>query len=160
MSAVAQKDEYKFKEDLTDLSDKIKKAAVVDAASGTVTIPEDFFFANAPEAVTEEAYKAVRTYTDLFSNAATKATTELAVPLFKKHKELAQVLGTATLWKKDTFESVVKRDGSNRDFKTGDQVPYKGALSVGRVNVASTRSKAEYTAIKHNLKSLAEAAGL
>lgn len=152
--------EIKFRDDLNTLKDKLKPLYQQDAAAGTLVLPAGTFFANAPEAVTEESYAAMRTYTDLFNNATTLAESELSVEMFKGNSSLQTVTASAPIWKKDAHEGTFKRTGTSRNVKTGEVSNYVGAIGVGRINVVSTRTQAEWQGIKQNMRNLAEAAGL
>ena len=159
-TTAAESTEIKFRDDLVDLSTKLKAEFVIDNASGALTLPADAFFKNAPELVTEETYAAVRHYTDLFNNAATKAGSEATVEVLKDNKDLQQVTLVAPIWKKDGYEGVFKRTGTSRHPGTGETSNYTGHVGVGRINTVSTRTKTEWQGIKSNLRALAEAAGL
>ena len=161
-TAAAANEEIKFKPELRELADKIKEAAqaTADAATGTVTLPADFIFANAPEGLSAETYERDRKYLDLVNNAATLAGSELAVELFAKNKDLQSVSLHAPVWKKDSYEGTFKRTGQSRNVKTGEVSNYVGSIGVGRINQVSTRTQTEWQAIKANMRNLAEAAGL
>lgn len=152
--------EYKFREDFTDLEAKLKPHFSVDSSTGVITMEAGKFFECAPEGMSEETYGRDRRYSDLFANVATKISSELAVDAMKKNKELQTVTVTAPIWKKDQFEATFKRQGTSRNVKSGEVSTYAGAIGVGRLNVVSTRTQTEWAAIKNNMKSLAEAAGL
>lgn len=152
--------EIKFRDDFTDLEAKLKPHFNVDKDTGTITMEAGKFFEFAPDGMTEETYGRDRRYTDLFSNVATKITSELAVDAMKKNKDLQTVTASAPIWKKDSFEASSKRTGTSRNVKTGEVSTYVGAIGVGRVNVVSTRTQSEWVNIKNNMKAMAEAAGL
>lgn len=152
--------EIKFKEDLTELAAKLKAQITVDNSTGTLTLPAGAFFEHAPEGLTEATYERDRKYTDLFSNAATLAGSEVAVDAMKDNKELQTATLTAPVFKKDTYEGVFKRQGTSRNVATGEVSNYVGAIGVGRINVVSTRTQSEWKNIKDNMKALGEAAGL
>lgn len=158
--AAAESVEIKFKDDLVNLSDKLKSQITIDKTTGVMTLPAGAFFEHAPEGLTEASYERDRKYQDLFSNAATKAGSEIAVDAFKGNKELQTATLSAPVFKKDTYEGVFKRSGTSRNVKTGEVSNYVGSVAVGRINVVSTRTQAEWTGIKNNMKALAEAAGL
>ena len=161
-TAAAASEEIKFKPELREMADKIKEAAkaTADATTGTVTLPADFIFANAPEGLTVETYERDRKFLDLVNNAATLAGSELAVDLFKKNKDLQTVSLHAPIWNKDSYEGTFKRQGQSRNVKTGEVSNYVGSVGVGRINQVSTRTQTEWQAIKANMRNLAEAAGL
>ncbi|BAW19008.1 hypothetical protein [Ralstonia phage RP12] len=152
--------EIKFKDDLVQLADKLKGQITIDNATGVMTLPAGAFFEHAPEGLTEASYKRDREYTDLFSNAATKAGSEVAVDAFKGNKDLQSATLNAPIFKKDSYEGVFKRTGTSRNVKTGEVSNYVGSIGVGRINVVSTRTQTEWAAIKNNMKALAEAADL
>lgn len=150
----------KFRDDLNALKEKLKPLYQKDATAGTLVLPAGTFFANAPEGLTEESYAINRNYTDLFNNAATLAESELSVEMFQGNKDLQTVTASAPIWKKDAHEGAFKRTGTSRNVKTGEVSNYVGAIGVGRINVVSTRTQAEWQGIKQNMRNLAEAAGL
>lgn len=158
--AATETNEIKFRDDLTQLTTTLKGAFVQDAASGTLVLPAGEFFKHAPEGLTEESYARDRQFTDLFNNAATRAASELSVDMFKGNKDLQTVTATGQIYKKDAYEGTFKRTGTSRNVKTGEVSNYVGAIGVGRINVVSTRTQAEWQGIKQNMRNLAEAAGL
>lgn len=159
-AAATNNEEIKFRSDFTELEEKLKPSFSIDKDTDTIVLAPDAFFKNAPEGMTEETYGRDRRYTDLFANVATKISSELAVEAMKKKKDLQQVTISAPIYKKDTFEATFKRSGTSRNVKTGEVSNYVGAIGVGRINVVSTRTQAEWTNIKNNMKAMAEAAGL
>jgi hypothetical protein len=159
-TAATADNNIKFRDDLTALKETLKPLYAQDSAAGTLVLPAGTFFANAPENVTEETYAAMRAYTDLFNNAATQAESELSVEMFKANSDLQTVTASAPIWKKDAHEGAFKRTGTSRNVKTGEVSNYVGSIGVGRINVVSTRTQAEWQGIKQNMRNLAEAAGL
>jgi hypothetical protein len=124
--------EIKFRDDLLEAENKFRPHVVRDAGTGTLTLPAGVVFDNAPEGITEASYEAHKRFIDLTSNAL----------------------------KKDSYEGVFKRQGQSRNVRTGEVSNYVGSIGVGRINVTSSRTQAEWSAIKNNMKALAEAAGL
>lgn len=160
VNKAAETKEIKFKADLVEFGDKVKHLFASDATAGSLALPDTAYFDLAPAGVTPESYKAHAEYQDLFSNAVTKAATEASIPLFQANKELQTVTVTAPIHDKDSYEAVLKRQGTSRNPGTGEVSNYIGSVSVARTNIVSTRSKAEVNNIKANFRSLAEAAGL
>jgi hypothetical protein len=152
--------EIKFRDDLIEAETKLRAHVIRDAATGTLTLPAGVIFENAPEGITEASYEAHKKFMDLQSNALTKLGSEEAVELFKDNKDLQQVTFHAPIHKKDAYEGVFKRQGQSRNVRTGEVSNYVGSIGVGRINVVSSRTQAEWTAIKNNMKALAESAGL
>ncbi len=152
--------EIKFRDDLIQERDRIKPHFVVNKEAGSLVLPASAVFENAPEGITAESYMAHKRHLDLFTNAATAAGLELAVDMFAENKELQTVTSSAPIAGKDTYEAVFKRHGTGRNPKTREVSNYVGAVAVSRMNVISTRTDAEWKAIKANLRSLAEAADL
>ena len=155
--------EVKFKEDLIAASKEFKPQFTADAATGTITLPAGAVFKSAAAErfnVTEESYANHRQFEDLLNNSLTLAGTEQSVDLFKENKELQTVTMKAPIWKNDAYEGVFNRRGTSRNPGDGTVTNYVGAVGVGRINVVSTRTKAEAQAIKQNFRNIAEAAGL
>lgn len=152
--------EVKFRDDLLELEEKFKPHLVADPTTGVMTIPEGVVFENAPEGVTAEGYEKSKKYLDLAANALTKLGSGKAVELFKENKDLQEATLSVPIFKKDSYEGVFKRRGQSRNVRTGEVSNYVGAIGVGRINVVSTRTQTEWTAIKTNMRNLADAAGL
>lgn len=153
-------EQIKFRDDLNDLTAKLKPLFTQDASAGTLILPAGAFFENAPEGLTEASYARDRQYQDLFNNAATRAASELSVDMFKGNDQLQTVTANGAIWKKDAYEGTFNRTGTSRNVKTGEVSNYVGAIGVGRIKVVSTRTQAEWQGIKQNMRNLAEAAGL
>lgn len=152
--------EVKFREDLVAFADKIKPQYVVNKEAGSLVLPATVYFAEAPEGITPESYRAHKQYADLFNNGTTKAGSELAIDLFAENKELETVVASAAILDKDTYEATFKRHATGRNPRTKEVSNYVGAISVARINVVSSRTEAEWKGIKANMRSLADAAGL
>lgn len=160
---VTEANAVKFKDDLLAGSKEATAQFTTDVATGNITLPADFAFKSeiaSQLGVTEEMYANVRLFTDLTNNALTHAGSTAAVEMFKANPELKTVTMKAPIWKKDSFEGVFNRTGTSRNPKSGEVSSYVGAVGVGRINVVSTRSAAEYQGIKQNMKNMALAAGL
>lgn len=162
-AAAVEDTAIKFKDDLVAGAAEFKAKFTTDSASGTITLPADAVFGSDIAknlGVTEEMYANVRHFTDLTNNALTHAGSTAAVEMFKANSELKTVAMKAPIWKKDSFEGTFNRTGTSRNPKTGEVSNYVGAIGVGRINVVSTRSQAEWQGIKQNMKNMAAAAGL
>lgn len=152
--------EIKWRDDLVQASAALKPQFTANAEAGTLVLPADAFFKDAGDLVTPQTYEAVHKHMDLFTNGATHAATELATEMFKAHPKLETITVSAPVHGKDGYEAVLKRHGTSRNPSNGEVTPYSGSVAVSRINVVSTRTKAEANAIKTNFKALAEAAGL
>jgi len=157
--------EIKFKDDLVLVADNAQKHFKSDATTGTITLPESIVFgeelgAAQLHSVTPESYENHRKFEDLINNGLTLAGSRESVELFKQNPELQKVVFKVQVGKKDSYEGVFNRKGTSRNPGTGEVSSYVGSVGVGRINVVSTRSNAEWQNIKRNLRNLAEAAGL
>lgn len=155
--------EIKFKDDLTSASKAFAPQFTADASTGALTLPVGAVFASEVAErfkVTEESYANHRQFDDLLNNSLTHAGSVKAVEMFKENPELQTVTLKAPIWKNDAYEGVFNRRGTSRNPGDGTVTNYVGAVGVGRINVVSTRTKAEFQAIKQNFRTLAEAAGL
>lgn len=161
-TAAATTTEIKFKEDLLTTKAAIKSKFTSDATTGVATLPAGWAFdpEYTPEGVSEQSYTAHREHEDLLNNAATAAGSELAVELFKQNPELQTVTVSGPVNKRVNYEATFKREGTSRNVKTGEVSTYKGAIGVGRMNIQSSRTQAEWQNIKQNLRNMADAAGL
>lgn len=162
--AATESTEIKFKDDLVNGSQALrdKHVASRDSATGTVVLGAGWLLDESinPKGLTEEDIGDVLTLLDLGNNAGVHAGTHISTELFKANPDLQTVTMTGPVYKKSTFEATFKREGTSRNVKTGEVSNYKGAIGVGRMNLVSTRTQAEWQGIKQNMRNLAEAAGL
>lgn len=154
--------EIKFKDDLRTVADKAKELMRlhVDATTGVIAIPAGKSLELVEDGPDEDTVKKVHETEDLLTNAFTLAGSELGVEILAKNKDLKEVTVHAPILKKVTYEGTFKRTGTSRNVKTGEVSNYVGSIGTGRLNVVSTRTQAEWQAIKQNMRSMAEAAGL
>lgn len=151
--------EIKLRDDLVARREQLLPLWVGDK-SGSLVLPAEAAFIGAPEGVTPESYLVHKKHFDLFENASASSGAIKSVELFKENPELQTITATAPIHGKDSFEATFKRNGTSRNPATGDVTNYVGSIGVARINVVSTRSKAESQAIKAEFRSLAETAGL
>lgn len=160
VTTVTTTTEIKFKDDLITVSDKFSPLISGNVAAAKLEAPDSVYFDHAPEGITPASYDLHRKWDDLFQNGMSKAGSEKSVEVFKANPKLEELTLVVPIHGKDTYEATFKRHGTSRNPSSGEVTNYVGNLAVSRVNVVSTRTKAEAQAIKSNFRALATAAEL
>lgn len=160
MSDTKTTEAYKFRDDLTAASDKIKAAATIDNATGIITVPPTFYYDNAPAGVTEAGDRASAAHRDLMQNALTKASGEMAVQAFVATAGLQTVSASMTAHKDMSLEAAWGRSGTSRNPSTGDVSNFNGSLQARKINEKSSRTQAEIVGIRQSIRQACLAAGV
>lgn len=160
VTTVTTTTEIKFKDDLVTVSDKFAPLITGNVAAAKLEAPDSVYFDHAPEGITPASYDLHRKWDDLFQNGMAKAGVGKSVEIFAANPKLEELTLVVPIHGKDTYEATFKRHGTSRNPSSGEISNYVGNLAVSRVNIVSTRTKAESSAIKAEFKSLAAAAGL
>lgn len=145
------------KQEVKDLSEKIKKEIKIDTKTGIATISETLYKDNLPEGMTIDNVKAVQDYNSRIVAATGLALGEASIPVMKKHKELEFTELTLPIVK-DTASFTFDRQSTSRNPTDGSEVIKHGALSVKYVTSGAGTSKGELKKVRAHLFESAAAA--
>ena len=117
-----------IKPEVLAIADAMKKAAEIDD-NGKITIGKDFYESALPDGLTMPLVKRLQDHESQLLSAATIVNAELAIPFFKKHKDI-DVSPLKLQMGKNRIETVTKRTSDVRNVQTGEVTTVYGTTTA------------------------------